>query len=177
MTITFRKVNEADLGLLHDWLNRTHVHEWYDKDKSNTFDEIKSRYLPKILGKQPTDCYLACDDGKPFGYLQTYRVNDWPEFGDHIGYDWSTASVDLYIGDESYLGKGYGKKMLSQFLRDVVFVKAGIDTCILGPEPENLRAIAVYKSVGYSHKKTVLIPGEHQPTYIMELRKSDLKDG
>lgn len=166
-------MSAPDIDLLHNWLNNKHVHQWYDKDKTNTIEEVKKRYLPKILGEKSTDCFLACIDNKPFGYVQAYRVTDWPEFGDYIGYDHQSASVDLFIGDEEYLGKGYGQSMLHQFLKNVVFTDETINTCVIGPEPDNQRAIAVYQKVGFRFKKTVHIPGDDHPTYLMELRKSD----
>lgn len=176
MEITFRKLRLSDLPLMHKWLNSSYVHEWYDKDKENTFEEITKRYGPKIEGKKPTDCYLALFDGEPFGYIQTYKVNDWPEFGDHVGYDDYTASVDLFIGDDGFTGKGLGSKMLRSFLVNIVFAY-GSDTmtCIIGPELSNKRAIRAYEKVGFKYVKTVQIPEEEQPTYIMELSREQFQ--
>ncbi len=172
MTITFRKLQLSDLPLMYTWLNTPHVHEWYDKDKKNSIEEVANRYAPKIKGEKPTDCYLALYEGKPFGYLQTYKVNDWPEFGNHIGYDDFTAAVDLFIGEADFIGKGIGTKMLEAFLQQVVFAEGStINTCVIGPEPGNKRAIRTYEKVGFQYSKTVQIPGEEQPTYLMEITK------
>jgi len=78
--ISFRKLKLEELPLMYDWLNKPPVHEWYDKDKENTIEEVTERYGPKIKGEKPTDCYLVLYDGRPVAYIQSYLVNDWPEF-------------------------------------------------------------------------------------------------
>lgn len=172
MNITFRKLQLSDLPLMHTWLNSPHVHEWYDKDKNNSIEEVTNRYAPKIKGEKPTDCYLALFKGEPFGYLQTYKVNDWPEFGNYIGYDDFTASVDLFIGEADFIGRGLGSKMLEAFLLQVVFAEdTNVETCVIGPEPANTRAIHTYEKVGFKYTRTVQIPGEDQPTYLLEITK------
>lgn len=169
--IRFRPLLLGDLPLMHTWLNEPHVHEWYDKDKQNTLEEITSRYGPKIKKEKPTDCYIVLYENKPVGYIQTYRVNNWPEFGKYVKVDDNTASVDLFIGDISYVGKGFGSFMLKQFLNKIVFADANINSCIIDPEPDNIRAIKTYEKVGFKYIKTVQIPKEPNPTYVMEIKK------
>jgi len=176
MSITFKKLGIDDLPILYKWLNLPHVHEWYDKDKENSLEAVTKRYAPKIRGEKPTDCYLAFYENKPFAYVQTYKVNDWPEFGDHVGYDDFTASVDLFIGEKKHLSKGLGKVLLKKFLSEIIFTNtSATNTCIIGPEPSNERAIHVYKSVGFKHVKDVLIPGEDAETYIMEVKRDEFR--
>lgn len=172
--ITFRKLLHSDLPLMHTWLNKPHVHEWYDNDKENTIEAITARYGPKIDGKKPTNCYLVLYEGKAFGYIQTYIVSDWPEFGNYVGYDEHTASIDLFIGEQEFLGKGFGSVMIKTFLKTVVFANPTIRTCIIGPEPQNARAIRAYEKAGFKHVKTVQIPGDKSPTYVMEINSSNL---
>lgn len=171
--ITFRKLLTEDLPLMQRWLNEPHVHQWYDKDKENTLEAVTARYDPKIQGEQPSDCYLVLYDKMPVGYTQTYKVNDWPEFGDYVDYDDHTASVDLFIGESSFMGQGLGSLMLKKFLKEIVFVNPEITTCIIGPEPANIRGIKAYEKAGFEYKKTVQVGDEPDPTYIMELRKED----
>ncbi|MDP1723025.1 MAG: GNAT family N-acetyltransferase [Candidatus Gottesmanbacteria bacterium] len=172
--ISFERLQLAGLDLMHKWLNEPHVHEWYDKDKENTLEAITKRYAPKIKGEKPTDCYIVLYGKKPVAYMQTYKVNDWPEFGNHVGYDDNTASIDLFIGDTSFMGRELGNKMIKKFLKKIVFANNSINTCIIGPEPNNTRAIKAYKKAGFKYVKTVQIHNEPDPTYIMELRKEEL---
>jgi ribosomal protein S18 acetylase RimI-like enzyme len=150
------------------------VHEWYDKDKENTIEEVTKRYDPQIHGKEPTDCYLVLYENAPVGYIQTYKVNDWPEFGDYVGYDDHTASVDLFIGEGSFMGRGLGNLMLKKFLKEIVFANPDITTCIIGPEPNNKRGIHSYQKAGFTYARTVQVGQEPDPTYIMEIRREDI---
>ncbi len=174
INITFRKLQTEDLHLMHKWLNEPHVHEWYDKDKDNSLEEVIKRYDPKINGEKPTECYMVLYEDNPVGYIQKYKVNDWPDFGDYVGYDDHTASVDLFIGEPSFMGQGLGNLMLKKFLKEVVFADQDITTCIIGPEPENKRGIRAYEKSGFKYVKTVQVGNEPDPTYIMEIKREYL---
>jgi RimJ/RimL family protein N-acetyltransferase len=62
--------------------------------------------------------------------------------------------------------------LLKKFLKDIVFSKKEITTCIIGPEPNNARAIKAYEKAGFKYIKTVQIPNESESTYVMEIVKS-----
>ena len=169
--IDFRKLELFDLTLLHKWLNLPHVHEFYDKDKLNTIEDVQNRYSPKIKGEKPTDCYFVLYENKPVGYIQKYFVNDWPELGDYLDYDNKTVSIDLLIGDPDFMSKGFGSLMISEFLNKVVFADPSVTTCMIGPEPSNKRAIKAYEKVGFRHVQTLRIGDESEDTYVMELKR------
>lgn len=169
--ISFRKMQMTDLPLMQKWLNLPYVHEWFEKDKENTLEGITRRYGPKIKGEKPTDCYLILYENKPVAYIQSYKVNDWPELGDYLGYDDHTASVDLFVGDSDFTGKGFGSLMLRKFLKDILFANPEIATCVIGPEPKNTRAIKSYEKVGFKYAKTVQVPNDPDLLYLMELKK------
>ena len=172
--ITFKKLQLNDLKLLHKWLNSPHVHEFYDKDKNNTLEDVEKRYAPKIKGEKPTNCYFAIYEGKAVGYIQKYFVNDWPELGNFLNYDETVVSVDLFIGDHEFMGKGFGSFMLVEFIKQVVFVDEKVTLCMIGPEPSNKRAIRAYQKVGFKHVQTLRICDETEETYVMELKRERL---
>lgn len=170
--ILFNNLEEKDLVLLHKWLNNPHVHQWYDKDKHCTLEDIEKRYLPKITGEKPTQAYIIYYDSKPIGYIQTYKINDYPEYSKYVGANSNTAGLDLFIGESDYIGKGLGSEIIKSFLGQSVFTSDDINRCIVGPEPNNIRAIEAYKEAGFNHFKTVKLPDEAEPEYLMELTKS-----
>lgn len=143
------------------------------KDKENTIEAIQKRYAPKIKGEKPTDCYFALYEDKPVGYIQKYFVNDWPELGDYLNYDDTVVSVDLFIGDQEYMGRGFGSLMLSEFLKQVVFNNPKVTMCMIGPEPNNKRAIRAYEKVGFRHMQSLRIGTESELTYVMEIIKNE----
>ena len=113
--IEFRSAEAADFPTLTVWLAERHVRKFYQKTPV-TLRQVMLEYGPIIRGDEPTICHLATSDGKPFAYLQCYRNADYPEWGETIGvYD--GISVDLFIGEPAYLGKGFGRTICSPLLR------------------------------------------------------------
>jgi hypothetical protein len=45
-----------------------------------------------------------------------------------------------------------------------------VESCIVGPEPKNLIAIKLDKSVCFRYLKTIQIPEEVEPEYLMEIK-------
>lgn len=172
--ISFRQLHFDDVPMLHNWLNKPHVHEWYDKDKENTFEEVREKYEKKINKEEPTDSYLVLYDNQPFGYIQTAKIKDWPAFESVMGKDQSAASIDVFIGEVEYMGKGLGNQVIRKFLNDIVFKQPNIIKCFIDPDPSNVRAIRSYEKVGFKYLKIVQIPGEPAKAYLMEIKKEML---
>ncbi len=170
--ISFRKLELNDLPLLHKWLNNPHVREWYDKDKSSTLENVTKRYMEKINGDKPTQAFIANYKNKPVGYIQTYKLNDYPDYVKYINPIKNTAGVDLFIGEPDSVGKGLGKLILNKFLAKVVFIQENIESCVVGPEPKNKRAIKAYEKAGFHYLKTIHISDEPEPEYLMVINKN-----
>jgi RimJ/RimL family protein N-acetyltransferase len=173
--ISFRRVEMADMPLLHRWLNASHVREWYAKDP-RTLEAVLEKYGPRVRGEAPTDPYLILHEGEPVGYIQTYLIRDYPEYSRALDLDEAenAAGVDLYIGEPVYLRRGLGSAALRRFVREIVFADASVTSCILGPEPENAAAIRAYEKAGFRYLKTVRVPGEPAPEYLMRATREDL---
>ncbi len=172
--ISFRRIELSDLPLIYKWLHEPHVHEWYEKEQENTLQEIIEKYGKKVRREEPTDSFLVLYENNPAGYIQTSKVKDWPTFAAIVDNSQSAATVDVFIGNIEFIGKGFGSQSIKKFLKEVVFRYPGISTCYVDPEPENLRAIKSYEKVGFKYLKTVQINGEPALAYIMEIIKEDL---
>lgn len=59
------------------------------------------------------------EDGRPFGFCQSYRHADEPAWDRTIGLP-NVAGVDYLIGDAARCGQGLGTRMIGAFC-DVVF--------------------------------------------------------
>jgi RimJ/RimL family protein N-acetyltransferase len=92
-------------------------------------------------------------DGQvPVGFCQYYDCYDANGMEDWFEVDagGETFSIDYMIGDEAYLGKGYGKAMvglLSGTVRDSKSAKR----IIVQPEPENTASAGVLLANGYTY--------------------------
>lgn len=97
MPIGFRLMTPADLPLLHQWLNQEFVFRWYGK-RPPAFEEVQAKTLPRITGKQPTRCFFITYDEFPIGYIQTYRICDYPDYAKQVDVGEDAAGLDLFIG-------------------------------------------------------------------------------
>ncbi|MFZ5815288.1 MAG: GNAT family N-acetyltransferase [Bacillota bacterium] len=163
--IQFLRLTAADLPLMHRWLNTEHVMRWYSPG-GRSFEQVQAKYTPYIEGKQPTEPYLILHGGTPIGYIQTYRISHWPDYARQIGVADDAAGLDLFIGEPAYLGRGLGPVIIRSFLEEVVF-PGGAPRCVIGPEVKNQAAIRAYEKAGFRYWKTVEIPGEPAPEYLM----------
>ncbi len=175
MAFSFARMVEAQLSMLFRWLAEPHVREFYDRE-SRAFDDMARKYRGKIRGDEPTDPYIASLDGTPIGYLQTYRLADHPEYAAAIGAPPDAAGADMLIGEPTHAHRGLGAPLLRQFLDDVVWPTTRATSCWIGPAVHNRVAIRCYEKAGFVHVKTMLVPGEHRPEYVMRLARSAASD-
>lgn len=164
-----RPLNAADVTLLHHWRNTPHVVRWYKPALS--LEEAYAKYVPRTRGEEPTRAYLILYAGQPIGYIQVYRIRDYPEYQKYVQVEEDAAGVDLFIGEPDFVHRGLGAPILRCFLREVVFADPAIHLCIIGPEPENRAAIRAYQKAGFRHFKTVQLPDEDAPAYLMRIER------
>jgi RimJ/RimL family protein N-acetyltransferase len=154
--LTFRPLAEADLRLMHDWLGRPHVAEWWEP--TPTLAEVEADYRPHLFADPATRpleapggtaCYLALEGGEPFGFIQAYRVTAhqadgwWPDETDPCA-----LGVDQFIALPDRLGQGLGTRMLRAFLA-LLFDDPRVTKVQTDPAPANARAIACYRKAGF----------------------------
>ena len=102
---------------------------------------------PAVRPEEPTICSLALHRGAPFAYLQCYRNLDYPEWANVIGAA-DGISIDLFIGDPAYLGRGFGQSALRAYLDEVAFPSyAGERRAYIGHELTNHAALRCSKAV------------------------------
>ena len=101
----FAPLAQDDLPLLHRWLNAPHVVAGYSRVPT-TAEEIAAKYGPRIAGSEPVRGYVASVDGKPIGYVQVYRVADFPAYLAAVGDAGDDAAIDVLIGEIEYTGAG-----------------------------------------------------------------------
>jgi aminoglycoside 6'-N-acetyltransferase len=156
--IAFRPVEERDFPLLAGWLAEPHVRVFYQKT-SVSLEEVASEYGPCVRGEEPSICHLAISAGNPFAYLQCYRNADYREWADLIGVD-GGISVDLFIGDSTYLRKGFGRAALSGYLQRVAFPYYNFETrAYIAHEQVNTAALRCSRAAGFRPLRVFLEDG------------------
>ncbi|PTX57327.1 aminoglycoside 6'-N-acetyltransferase [Litoreibacter ponti] len=123
--------------MLKAWQSNPHVSEWWDSDEPIGEEGLADTRVAR---------WIVSFAGRPFGFMQDYAVHGWD---DHhfAGLPKGARGIDQYIGDPEWVGIGHG----SAFIRtrmDALFFD-GAPVIATDPHPENARAIAVYKKLGF----------------------------
>ncbi len=164
--ITFSPLESTDLPLMHRWLNRPHLKRFVQKEPISP-REVEEQYDPRLSNDAATHCHLACLEA-PFGYLQCYRLSDYPDWAEIIGQD-QGIGVDLFIGEPDLIGLGLGAAMLRGYLSQVAFpLFAKAPSAWIAHEADNLAAQGCSQSVGFSRRGVFLESGLKTILYGIE---------
>ncbi len=172
--VSFRPLTRDDMPLMHRWLYTPHVAKWWWTDQAPTVEDLEAKYLPRILGQEPTDCYVILEDGREIGYIQSYVIADHPDYAQLVDVAERASGIDLFIGERDRTYKGLGQSILRQFLRDVVFAPDDVESCIIGPSVTNTSAIRAYEKAGFRYLKTIDVPDEDEPEYLMRIWRAEV---
>ena len=164
---TFRPLTEADLPLLCEWLNRPHLQQWW-RQGAVSLDAVRDAYLPRAAGRDAAHPYLACLDGQPIGYLQSYVAAEgsgdwWPDAPGP-----GVLGIDQFLADGNRLGQGLGTAMVSQFVA-FLMEDPRVTEIRVDPRPSNARAIRCYVKVGFREVGPITTPDG--PALLMVLKR------
>jgi len=159
MNINFKNLSEKDLSLIYKWFKKKHVKQFYSL-KNWTLEDIAKKYNPYIKNLEPIYAYIINIDDIPIGYIQYYYLKEYPFDNQNLSKDIidKTAGIDFYIGDENYINKGYGKKVISKFLQDIL--KNKFKYCIADPDTRNIASIKMLEKLDFKTHK--MIPYKNQ---------------
>ena len=78
--ISFRPLAEADLPLLHRWLNTPHVSEWWKVNgkRNPDYAAVTGKFMPRIHGQEPVSCFLVLYDNRPVAFIESVRMENFP---------------------------------------------------------------------------------------------------
>lgn len=173
-SITFRPLQRLDMPLMHRWLYTPHVAKWWWTDQAPSAEALEEKYLPRITGKDPTDCYVIIENGRDIGYIQTYVIADHPEYDELVDVPERAAGLDLFIGEPDRVHRGLGFQILVEFMRTIVFAEPSAESCIIGPAVSNTRAIRCYEKAGFAFLKTIEVPDEEEPERLMRIWRHEI---
>lgn len=114
MIITWRRVTEADFGLLREWLTHPHVARWWNHETS--VEAIARDFGPAARGEEPSEDLLVMLDGAPVGLVQRCRFADYPDYraelDGQVDLPDTAVSIDYLIGDAARVGQGLGPAVI-----------------------------------------------------------------
>lgn len=153
---TFKPLEVKDRSLVHQWLVQPHIAEWiHGTGLHNTLNGLEQFFQ----GESTTTYWIGYDKDIPFAFLITS-----PERND-------ATTLDLFICDLDYLGKGIAVSMIQEFL---ISEFSNIKRVLIDPEATNKRAIHVYQKVGFKIIGEFIANWHPVPHYQMELDMKDL---
>ena len=144
--ITFRPLTGDDLPLLHEWLSRRHVAEWWDKP--STYEEVLEEYGPVVSGEDSTHAYIGNLNGSPVGFIQSYVAMDSPEGWWPDETDPGVLGIDQFLANADQLNQGLGTAMVRAFI-EFLFEDPAVKRIQTDPSPDNARAIRCYEKAGF----------------------------
>ncbi|HEV2811393.1 MAG TPA: GNAT family N-acetyltransferase [Acidimicrobiales bacterium] len=120
MEVSFRRLVDDDLPLLHRWLNEPGVVRWWEGD------DVSWEAVVRDYGSSSdsTEHWMASVDGRDVGWIQCYATVDSPEEATEwwsLGVDPTAAGIDYLLGDPSDRGRGLGSAIIRTFVAEVVF--------------------------------------------------------
>jgi aminoglycoside 6'-N-acetyltransferase len=145
----FRPMTTSDLPLVRRWLAEPHVVQWW----GNTLEQFE--LVSGDLEVEAMEQFVVAIDDRPFGYLQCYDPDVWPENGLGV-HPRGTRGIDQFIGEQDMVDRGPGSAFIRTFIDRLL--AAGAPRVITDPDPANGRAIRAYEKAGFRRQHLVETP-------------------
>lgn len=117
--LELRLLNDSDIPLVRIWMNKEHVKRWYEIPHLGvTIDDWMTEIRERNGEFQWLTHLIVMWQGIPIGLCQYYKcLNSDEDFGNlpRIG----SYGIDYLIGEETYLGKGLGKNMITLLVNKI----------------------------------------------------------
>lgn len=156
MDVTFKPLQTDHLPLFFKWLEKSHVQIWWDPGVDLTPESLQEKYGSYPEGyyledgvKKPLRAFIVEVDHQPVAYTQLYDIRNYhgADNVSEVKLLLSCTGLDIFIGDEAYVCKGYGTAILKEFLSQ--HVAPFYDVCFVDPDKNNLQAIRAYEKAGF----------------------------
>ncbi|WP_445638425.1 Acetyltransferase [Nostoc sp. DSM 114161] len=138
--INLRPATSADLDLLRYWDEKPHVissdpnDDWHWQVELERTPDWREQLIAEI-------------DDRPIGFIQIIdpareESKYWGDVTEDI------RAIDIWIGEETDLGKGYGTKMM-QLAITRCFADSSVTAILIDPLASNTRAHRFYERLGF----------------------------
>ncbi len=143
--ITLRPIMDDDLPLLETWLRKDRILKWYE-DADEWLGEIRQRYGDFEFLHH----YIVSADCVPIGFGQWYDCYDAREEWYAVERSDSMFSIDYLVGEDDYLGKGYGKAIVKALVGEIKRRQPDA-TIVVQPELENTASGRALLANGFTY--------------------------
>lgn len=140
MTMILRSATSADLELLRHWDEQPHViasdpnDDWHWEEELDRTPDWREQLIAEV-------------EGCPIGFIQIIdpareESHYWGDVANNL------RAIDIWIGEPTNLGKGYGTKMMQLALARC-FADPTVTAVLLDPLVSNTRVHRFYERLGF----------------------------
>ncbi|MGK7394396.1 MAG: GNAT family N-acetyltransferase [Candidatus Cyclobacteriaceae bacterium M3_2C_046] len=159
MKIKLREATIQDRTLLENWDQQSHVIASDPNDDWNWEEELlrKPDWREQLIAEL---------DGTPVGFIQIIDpgredTHYWGNITGHL------RALDIWIGDEKNLGKGYGTIMMNMAL-EICFKDPLVEAVLVDPLVSNYRAHQFYEGQGFKFVVERYFGSDHCRVYRLD---------
>lgn len=159
--VSLRLAGPGDLDLLRYWDTKSHVNDATGADAN--FDDWEDE-LPRDVAWR--EFLIAEADGRPIGFMQiidplTEETQYWGDVEEDL------RAIDIWIGEEADLGRGYGSEMM-RLAFERCFANPRVRAIIIDPLASNLKARRFYERLGFHEIERRVFEKEECAVYRLE---------
>jgi aminoglycoside 6'-N-acetyltransferase len=148
MRYVFHPMTPEHLPMVRRWLGVPEVVRWWG-DADAQYELVRGD-----LDHPDMDQFIVAVDGRPFGYIQCYKLGAWVcGFGEQPP---KTRGIDQFIGEPDMIGCGHGATFIRQFVDEQL--KNRTPRVVTDPDPANQRAIRAYEKAGFERDRIISAP-------------------
>ena len=176
----FKPALESQRELIHGCLKQDYIAEWiHGQGLQNTLEGLEKFIQQQAQGKgldrqsEITQHWIGYDGDLPFVYLLTSNVfkNAGDEYSKYSEAEGLAITLDIFIGNSKYLGKGLAAAVIKEFLLSQF---SDITEVFIDPEKRNEKAVHVYQKVGFRIVGEFIASWHPVPHHIMKLNMKNL---
>jgi len=157
--VSLRPATPADLATLQRWDEQPHVIESDPNDDWSWEQELE---------RNPDwrEQLIAEVDGRAIGFIQ---IIDPAREDSHYWGDCPNdlRAIDIWIGEEADLGRGYGTRMM-QLAIDRCFAEPAVSAILIDPLASNTRARRFYERLGFRYVEDRQFNADHCAVYRLD---------
>lgn len=143
-----RAATRGDLPDLVRWRQAAHVHRWWVSDGEPTEERVAEKYGPRLDGLTPTRMWIGEVNGRSVGFLQDYRIADYPEYAQLAPVP-DAVGLDYAIGDPAFVGRGLGGRMIWAWMLRARHRFPEAEVFFAAPDHRNEASMRVLEKVGF----------------------------
>jgi len=138
--LNFRLAGPEDIPMLNEWNEKQHVKDAFGRDEMYDWEY-------ELSGDRDSEEILIAEaDSRPIGVViigdPAQETHYWGDIEPNL------RAIDIWIGDESELGRGYGTQMMQLALKRC-FRTADVRAVILDTLIRNTRSHQFYERFGF----------------------------